>query len=87
MGIEKDLGSLKVNKAADLFMIDSNRLELVGAQYDYKSMLGTVGVKGAVDYTIVNGKIIVEDGKLVNIDEKELSKKSNIILEKLNSLK
>ena len=87
LGREKDLGSLEVNKAADLFMIDSNRLELVGTQYDYKSMLGTVGFKGAVDYTIVNGKIIVENGKLVNIDERELSKRSNIILEKLNSLK
>lgn len=87
LGREKDLGSLEVNKAADLFMIDSNRLELIGTQYDYKSMLGTVGFKGAVDYTIVNGKIVVDKGKLVNIEEKELSRKSNIILEKLNSLK
>lgn len=84
LGRQHDLGSLEVGKAADLFMIDSNRIELVGAQYDYKAMLGTVGVKGSVDYTIVNGNIIVENGKLVNIDEKKVALKANILVEKLN---
>ena len=36
-------------------------------------MLCTVGVRGAVDYTIVNGKITVKEGRLVNIDEEKLS--------------
>lgn len=85
LGREKDLGSLEIGKAGDLFMIDSTRLELVGTQFDYKSMLGTVGFKDAVDYTVVNGKVVVEHGKLVNIDEKEVAKKANSVLEKLNS--
>ena len=34
-------------------------------------MLGTVGLKGSVDYTIVNGKMVVENGHLVNIDEEK----------------
>ena len=85
LGREKDLGSLEINKAGDLFMIDSSKLEMVGTQYDYKAVLGTVGFKGAVNYTVVNGKVVVEDGKLVNIDEKEVSIKANEVLEKLNS--
>lgn len=85
LGREADLGSLEIGKAADLFMIDSSRMELVGVQYDYKSMLGTIGVKGSVDYTIVNGAVVVENGCLVNINEKEVSKKANILLERLNS--
>lgn len=87
LGRKHDLGSLEVNKAADMFMIDSNRLELVGAQYDYKATLGTIGIKGSVDYTIVNGNIVVENGNLVNIDEKEVALKANILVGKLNRSK
>lgn len=45
--------------------------DLIGADLDVKSMLGTVGLKGSVDYTIVNGKMVVENGHLVNIDEEK----------------
>ena len=62
---------MEPGKAGDLFMIRRDRLELVGADLDVKSMLGTVGFKGAVDYTIVNGKIVVKDGMLVGIDEEK----------------
>jgi cytosine/adenosine deaminase-related metal-dependent hydrolase len=80
-----DIGSLEVGMAGDLFMIDSTNLELVGGQFDYKSILGTIGYKKNVDYTIVNGKIVVKDGKLVNIDEVEVSEKANKLVEKLNT--
>ena len=87
LGRQADLGSLEIDKAGDLFMIDSTRLELVGTQRDYKSMLGTVGVKGSVDYTVVNGKVVVDNGKLVNIDEKDISKKAQGFMEELNNKK
>ena len=32
-------------------------------------MLGTVGFKGPVDYTVVNGKVVVRDGRLTGVDE------------------
>ncbi len=86
LGRKADLGSLEIGKAGDLFMVDSNRFELVGAQYDYKAMLGTIGIKGSVDYTIVNGNIVVENGNLVNINEKEVALKANNLVERLNSL-
>jgi len=85
LGRQHDLGSLEIDKAADLFIIDSTRMELVGAQYDYKAMLGTIGVKGNVDYTVVNGQVVVENGCLVNINEEEVAKKANTLVEKLNS--
>ena len=78
-----DIGMLKVGKCADLFMIDTNRLELVGAQFDPKSVLGTIGLKSPVDYTIVNGKIVVKNGKLVNIDEEKITKDANQSVKKL----
>lgn len=67
----KDLGALKVGKAADLFMINSNRIEFIGAEYDPKSILGTLGFKSPVDYTIIAGKVVVKDGKLTTIDEEK----------------
>lgn len=78
-----DIGELSVGKAADLFMINSNRIELVGTLYDPKSVLGTVGFKGSVDYTVVAGNVVVKDGKLVNVDENQIVKKANLAVEKL----
>lgn len=72
-----DLGSLEVGKCGDLFMIDSKKLELVGAFEDPKSIFGTIGYKNSVDYTIVNGKIVVENGRLKNVDEDLIAEKAN----------
>ena len=72
-----DVGQLTEGKCADLFMIDSRRLELVGACSDPKSVLGTVGVRGAVDYTVVNGKVTVAHGKLITVDEDKVAWEAN----------
>ena len=73
LGRDKEIGSLETGKCADLFLVRSDRLELVGARFDPKSVLGTVGLKGAVDYTIVNGEVTVENGVLARVDEEKLS--------------
>lgn len=78
-----DIGELSVGKAGDLFMINKNRIELVGTQFDPKSLLGTVGIKGSVDYTIVGGKTVVKDGKLVNVDEEKVIYEGNKLVESL----
>ena len=69
-----DIGRLAAGKCCDLFLIDSRRMELVGACYDPKSVLATVGVRGPVDYTVVNGKITVREGRLACIDEEKLAR-------------
>ncbi|MBU3181770.1 8-oxoguanine deaminase [Clostridium psychrophilum] len=77
-----DIGKLSVGMAGDLFMIKLNRLELIGADLDPKSLLSTVGFKGNVDYTIVNGKVVVKDGILVNIDEEKIYNESHVVAKK-----
>ena len=72
-----DIGQLSPGRAADLFLVDLDRLELVGAQFDPMSMLGTVGLKGPVDYTIVTGVPVVQQGQLVTVDEAEVSARAN----------
>ena len=72
-----DLGYLAPGMAADFFMINSNRLEMIGTLQDVAAMPATVGFKGAVDYTVVNGRVVVKDGRLVNVDEDKLVYEAN----------
>lgn len=64
-----DIGSLESGKCADLFLVDCRRLELVGGEYGPADALATVGLRGAVDYTVVNGRVVVREGHLVTVDE------------------
>lgn len=72
-----DIGSIEVGKAADLFLIDTHCLEFVGTQFDPKSLLATVGVSRPTAYTIVNGKIVSQNGQLTGINEQETVLKAN----------
>ncbi|MBQ2061561.1 MAG: 8-oxoguanine deaminase [Oscillospiraceae bacterium] len=72
-----DIGCLAEGKCADLFLIDSRRLELVGAAADPRSVLCTVGVRGPVDYTVVHGRITVEQGRLTGVDENDAAEQAN----------
>lgn len=67
-----DIGSLEVGKAADLFMIDSGVLELTGTLHDPKNLLARVGVTGPVHLTMVNGKIVYQEGRLLGIENERL---------------
>ncbi len=78
----EDIGSIEVGKAADFFLLDLSRFELAGAQFDPASLLCTVGVKGAVDYTIVNGRVAVREGRLCGIDEHVEAERANKVVQK-----
>ena len=76
-----DIGSLEVGKCADLFLVDSRRLELVGCTYDPASVLGTVGLRGPVDYTVINGRITVANGHLTGVDEAQLAAEARQVVD------
>lgn len=71
-----DIGSLEVGKAADFFAIDSSLLEFVCADGDPANLLGTVGVSAPARFVYVQGKRVVEDGRLLNIDEADVAYKA-----------
>ena len=71
-----DIGQLAVGKCADLFLVDFRRLELVGGEYSPADVLATVGLRGPVDYTVVNGKVVVKEGYLVTIDETKIAEEA-----------
>lgn len=68
-----DLGSLEPEKAADLFMIDTETLELAGALHDPKHLLARVGLTGPVWLTMINGNVVYKDGTLQGVDEERLA--------------
>ena len=72
LGREDEIGSVETGKCADFFLVDSNRLELVGADEDPKSLFGTVGLRGPVDYTVIDGKVTVDHGRITGIDEEKI---------------
>ena len=78
------IGSLKEGKAADMFMVNSKRLGFAGGLSDPVSALVNTGDTQIVDYTIVNGEIVVRDGELATVDENEIIREANRISREMN---
>ncbi len=78
-----DIGQLAVGKMADLFMINSNNMELTGADYDPVSILATVGIKGNAALTMIGGETAVREGKLVTVDEDKITARGKAVVSKL----
>ena len=74
-----DLGSLEAGKAADLFMIDGETLELTGTEHDPRNLLARVGITGNVDLTMINGRVVYEDGMLQGVDERRLREEGEAV--------
>jgi 8-oxoguanine deaminase len=71
-----DLGSLESGKCGDFIAIDLNQLEYAGALHDPVSAIVFCS-PARVDYTVVQGKVIVEKGKLITKDVREITEKHN----------
>lgn len=78
-----DIGHLEKGMAADFFLVDTRKLELVGSLEDPKSFLAKVGYGRTVDMTVINGEIVYRDGKLKNINEEEETLKASKVVEKV----
>lgn len=72
-----DIGQLAPNMAADIVLFRLDDLGLGGSMHDpVASLCFTTGMHRA-DTVLVNGKVVVKESRLVNVDEKQLFKKSN----------
>ncbi len=78
-----DIGSVEPGKAADIVLFDIDNLAYAGAMSDPVAALLFCGYDHRAWLTMVNGKIVVRDKKLVGIDELELKKKADAISRKL----
>ncbi|MDD4323421.1 MAG: amidohydrolase [Eubacteriales bacterium] len=81
-----ELGWLGEGQAADLFAINIQKLEYVGATHDLLNFLPKVGVTGEVDFTMVNGAVIFKDGKLTRVIEEQLQEEATKAYAKISVL-
>lgn len=83
LGVDNEIGSIEKDKAADLILVD--------LETDVCQPMGNVfsdlvyNAKGSnVVMTMVNGKIVMKDGKIDGIDKKELYKNCTKIIERIS---
>lgn len=72
-----EVGSLEEGKAADMVLVDLERIGYAGALSDPLAALVYSGFDHTVDYTIVDGRIVVEDRRLALADEAEIIATAN----------
>ena len=62
-----DIGSLEPGKAADLIAINLNQLDFAGALHDPVSAIVFCS-SPRVDLSVINGKVVVENGRLKTLE-------------------
>jgi 8-oxoguanine deaminase len=73
-----DIGSLAPGKCADLIAIDLNRVEYAGALHDPVAAV-TLCAPVGVDWSMINGQVVLEDGALLTIDLGPVIERHNTI--------
>jgi 8-oxoguanine deaminase len=73
------LGKIEPGWGADLALFDVHKLEYAGALSDPLAALLFAGVNHQAAYTIINGRLVVERGRLSGLDEDELTERANRI--------
>ncbi len=76
LGFEK-IGRIEPGWAADLALFDVKTLGYVGALSDPVAALIFSGYNHQAAYTIVNGRIVVANGRIVRLDENEIVTKAS----------
>ena len=73
------IGKIKPQWAADLAIFNINKLQYAGSLSDPLAALVFAGIDHQTEYTIVNGRIVVADGRLTGYDEEKLTREANRI--------
>ena len=82
LGMENEIGSLEIGKKADIIILNFNKPHLVPV-YDYYSHLVYSASGSDVEICIIDGKVIMENRKILTFDVKETMEKANMIADKI----
>jgi 8-oxoguanine deaminase len=77
------VGKIKEGWLADLALFNINKLEYTGSLSDPLAALLFAGISHQTEYTIVNGKVVVNHGNLVGVNEESIIQKGNAIAKRL----
>jgi len=78
-----DIGELSPGKAADLSVFDLSGIDFAGSLCDPVAAVLFCGASHKAKHVVVNGKIVVEDGRLSRLDEGALARRANSLSAKL----
>jgi 5-methylthioadenosine/S-adenosylhomocysteine deaminase len=67
-GLDNELGTLEKGKLADLMIIDTEQAHWIPLNDPYSQIVYSMQ-PGDVNCTIINGKLIMEDRKIITVDE------------------
>jgi 8-oxoguanine deaminase len=76
-------GKLQEGFAADMAIWNIKQMQHAGALSDPLAALLFTGYNHETAYTIVNGKVVVDQGRLAGFDEQELTEKANALAARL----
>jgi 5-methylthioadenosine/S-adenosylhomocysteine deaminase len=71
LGMDAIIGSVEESKRADLILIDLDKPQLAPI-YDINALVVYAVGKGDVSEVIVDGKLVVQSGAMVNVDTEKL---------------
>ncbi|WP_162987390.1 5'-deoxyadenosine deaminase [Metabacillus litoralis] len=84
MGMEKEIGSLEVGKKADVVILDLNDFHTYpSTEVDPISRIVYSATRADVETSIINGKIVMEDQRLLTIDKSIVLKEANSSIQRL----
>ncbi len=67
-----DIGRIEEGMRADCFLIDLEQPDLLCAELNPEDLFGNVGYHRPCKLVFVNGKLTVQDGRLLGVDEEKL---------------
>ena len=83
LGLDDEIGSIEVGKKADIILIDTNSANMVPDSSSLSSNVIYSANGSNVDTTICDGKILMENKKLVVLDEQEIYDKARQAIKEL----
>jgi len=82
LNLQEEIGSIKEGKKADIIIIDIDDIKMKPVNDLISEIVYNVKGNNVVT-TIINGKILMEDGKLLNNKEKEIAEKCEKIIKRI----
>jgi cytosine/adenosine deaminase-related metal-dependent hydrolase len=80
------VGKLEQDWGADLVLFDVHGLEYAGALSDPLAALLFAGINHRCEFSIINGRLVVERGRLTGVDEGQLAEKANRIAARIQNI-
>jgi 5-methylthioadenosine/S-adenosylhomocysteine deaminase len=84
LGMEDKIGKLEPGKLADLIVVDLNKPHLT-PMYDPISHLVYAARGSDVRHVFVDGKQVVENGRMTTVDEEEVKSRASLVAAKIGN--